>query len=35
MKFLTFWKKVFTQNIPIKLLALCLAAAAVILLNAI
>lgn len=35
MKFLTFWKKVFTQNVPLKILALCLAAVTVILMNAI
>lgn len=34
MKFLTFIKNMFTRNIPIKLLALFVAAAAVILLNA-
>ncbi len=35
MKFFTFWKKAFTQNIPIKITALLLAAVAVILMNAI
>lgn len=34
MKFLTFLKKAFTGNIPIKILALVLAAAAVIIINA-
>ena len=34
MKFLTFLKKAFTENIPIKVLALVLAIAAVIIMNA-
>lgn len=34
MKFMTFVKNMFTQNVPIKLLALVLAAAAVVLINA-
>lgn len=34
MKFLTFLKNMFTQNILIKLLAIVIAAAAVVILNA-
>ena len=34
MKFLTFLKKAFTENIPIKILAFVLAAVAVIVMNA-
>ena len=34
MKFLTFLKKAFTENIPIKVLAFVLAAVAVLIINA-
>ena len=34
MKFVTFLKKMFTENIPIKLLAILLAAVTVIIINA-
>lgn len=35
MKFLTFLRRAFTQNIPIKIAALFLAAVAVVLMNAV
>ena len=34
MKFITFLKRTFTENIPIKILAIFLAAATVIIINA-